>query len=72
MKKSLPFALVAVLSAIVVPSAWRIAKKAGYNPKLSLLALISPVNIILLAAFALSEWPIERELRLAKEQPPKT
>ncbi len=41
---------------------WRIASKAGYNGALSLLLLVPLVNLIVLIAFAFSEWPIEAEL----------
>jgi hypothetical protein len=37
---------------------WRIFKKAGYSPALSLLMLLPIVNIIMLYFLAFSEWPI--------------
>jgi hypothetical protein len=42
---------------------WKIASKAGYNGALSLLMLLPFANFVVLLIFALSEWPIERELK---------
>ena len=65
-RRSLTAALtVAGLAALILPAAWRIAAKAGYKPALSLLAIVSPINIVMLWAFAFREWPIERRLREA-------
>ncbi len=59
---------VAAIAAVIVPSARRIASKAGYPPALGLLSIVSPVNLVMLALFATREWPLERELRLAGER----
>lgn len=59
-----PIVVLAVLASIILPSSWRIAAKAGYPPALSLLMLVSPINLVLLVLFATREWPIERKLRL--------
>jgi membrane-bound metal-dependent hydrolase YbcI (DUF457 family) len=56
---------VAGVAGLILPAAWRITAKAGYKPALSLFAIVSPLNIVLLWAFALREWPIERRLREA-------
>jgi hypothetical protein len=56
-------AIVGGLACIVIPASWRIAAKAGYDPKLALLMIVSPINLVLLLLFAGSEWPIERRLR---------
>ena len=66
-KKRLALIAVATLVPIVVTANWRIAAKAGYPPVLSLLTLISPLNVFMLIAFASREWPIERELRLRRD-----
>lgn len=42
---------------------WRIATKAGYPGVMSLLLFIPLVNFIFLWVAALSEWPIEAQLR---------
>jgi hypothetical protein len=52
---------------------WRIATKAGYPGVMSLLLFIPGVNFIFLWVAALSEWPIEtqlRELRSRSGMPP--
>ena len=64
--KRLAVIAAAVLAPIVVTAGWRIAAKAGYPPALSLLMLVSPINVVMLLAFAFREWPIERELRLGR------
>jgi len=60
-------AVVGVLAGVAVFANRRILAKAGYPPALALLSPISPVNLVLLLAFAFQEWPLERELRLARE-----
>jgi hypothetical protein len=45
---------------------WLIVSKAGYNGALSLLALVPVVNLIAIIIFAFSEWPVRRELALAR------
>ncbi len=59
----------AAFACIALPTCWRIARKAGYDPRLALWMIVSPVNLWLLVRFATSEWPIERELRQLKEAP---
>jgi hypothetical protein len=58
------FLLIIVILAIVIY--WRIFAKAGWAGALSLLMIIPLVNFILLIAFAFSEWPIERELKVLR------
>jgi hypothetical protein len=41
---------------LLIP-AWRIVKRAGMNPALSLLLLLPVVNVIALWLFAFAEWP---------------
>jgi len=45
---------------------WRVATKAGYPGVMSLLLFVPVVNFIFLWVAALSEWPIERQLRELK------
>mgnify|MGYP001377030652 CR=1 FL=1 len=52
-----------ILSVIIV---CRIVAKAGYPWPLGLLWFVPCFNVILLAVFAFSEWPVERELRNLK------
>jgi hypothetical protein len=42
---------------------WRICTKAGYPGVMSLLFFVPLVNAVMVWVFALSEWPIERQLR---------
>ena len=42
---------------------WRLCTKAGYPGVVSLLLFVPLVNFIFLWVAALSEWPIERQLR---------
>ena len=41
---------------------WKIASKAGYSGALSLLMLIPLVNLVIIALFAFSKWPIQQQL----------
>jgi len=45
---------------------WLIVSKAGYSGALSLLAFVPLVNLIALLIFAFAEWPVQRELALAR------
>jgi apolipoprotein N-acyltransferase len=45
---------------------WLIVSKAGYNGALSLLALVPLVNLVAIIIFAFSDWPVRRELALAR------
>lgn len=46
-----------------------IVRKAGYSPLWVLVAFVPLGNLLALAAFALSEWPIEKELQQLKGRP---
>jgi ATP-dependent Zn protease len=48
-----PIALVLLL---LVPPFWRIFKRAGFQPMLSVLMMVPPVNLFLLYFVAFSEW----------------
>jgi hypothetical protein len=45
---------------------WRIVSKAGYPGIMCLLLFVPVVNFIFLWVAALSDWPIERQLRELK------
>jgi hypothetical protein len=60
---AVPVAIAAALIAIILPASRRIARKAGYNPALGLLMVVSPINLVLLWKFAGAQWPIERRMR---------
>lgn len=51
--------IMVVYTVIIVIPCWRILKKAGYSPALSLLAIVPLVNIIALWFFAFAKWPKE-------------
>ncbi len=46
-----------VAAVFLVIPAWRIVKRVGMNPALSLLLLVPLANVICLWIFAFSEWP---------------
>jgi len=46
--------------AYVLPF-WRIYQRLGFSPWLSMLMVITPLNIILLYYLAFAEWPAMRE-----------
>ncbi len=41
--------------------AWRIVKRTGMNPALSLLMLVPLANIVFLWLFAFAEWPAVKQ-----------
>ena len=43
--------------ALILPPLWRIAKRAGFNPWLSLLMLVPFVNLVVLWMFSKRPWP---------------
>jgi hypothetical protein len=47
---------------------WLIAKKAGFNPALSLLMLVPLANFIIYLIFVFGEWPIHAENRWLRSQ----
>lgn len=58
----LPIVIVVVATIVLVPT-WRICKKAGFTPWLSLLIFVPLGNLILLYVLAFSDWrviPIEQ------------
>jgi len=57
-----------IATVVAVACYYMIAKRAGYNPLLALLAFIPLVNFIMILIFAFSEWPVQRENRLLRAQ----
>jgi hypothetical protein len=49
--------VILVVVLVMVLPYWKIFKKAGFAPALSLLMLVPLVNIIMLFFLAFSEWP---------------
>jgi hypothetical protein len=46
-----------IFAAIVVVPFWRLCKRIGYSPWLSLLVVVPLVNIAFVYFLAFSEWP---------------
>ena len=49
--------LIAILGFVVLTPFWRIFKKAGFSPWLSLLTMIPLVNLFVLYYVAFARWP---------------
>lgn len=49
-----------VVAAIAVVPFWRLCKRIGYSPWLSLLILVPLLNIGLVYFLAFSEWPSQK------------
>jgi hypothetical protein len=49
-----------IVAIIAVIPFWRICKRIGYSPWLSLLILVPLVNLIFIYVLAFSQWPSER------------
>ena len=59
--------VVILFSFIYVIPFWRILKRTGFNPALSLLAIIPLVKLIALYYFAFSDWPNENKLNKTQQ-----
>jgi hypothetical protein len=46
-----------ILWALIIPPLWKITKRAGFSPWLSLLMLVPVVNLVALWVFSIKEWP---------------
>jgi hypothetical protein len=55
------------MAAVMIIPYWKIYTKTGQPGAMALLQLIPLVNIIMLYVLAFSEWPLEREIRSAKQ-----
>ena len=55
------------MSIVMIIPYWKIYSKTGQAGAMALLQLIPLVNIVMLYVLAFSEWPIEREMRTARE-----
>ena len=71
------FAVFAIFLALIVVAIkvlifCKIFSKAGYCWALGLLMLVPIVNIIMPFVLAFADWPIQKELRLLKQQQEKT
>jgi hypothetical protein len=50
--------IIVIWLTFILPPCWKILRKAGYSPWLSLLIFLPPINLILLWWFAFADWPI--------------
>ena len=57
-----------IILAIKILIYCKIFAKAGYCWALGLLMLVPIANIIMLFVLAFADWPIQREMRLLKQQ----
>jgi hypothetical protein len=63
------FLIYAVIIALFIIVYWKIASKAGYPGWYALGFLVPCLNLVLIIMFAFTEWPIERELRMLRNNP---
>ena len=49
--------MVALYAVLVIVPVWRILRRVGYSGWWSLLAVVAPLNLILLWIFAFIDWP---------------
>ena len=60
-----------IITAIRILIFCKIFSKAGYCWALGLLMLIPIANIIMLFVLAFADWPVQKEMRLLKQQQAK-
>jgi hypothetical protein len=53
--------VVLIFATIVLIPYWRIFRKAGFQPSLSLLMIVPLVNVVMLYYLAFAEWPSLRK-----------
>ncbi|HUU17992.1 MAG TPA: hypothetical protein VMW72_12640 [Sedimentisphaerales bacterium] len=63
------FALIVVIIKVLIFC--KIFSKAGYSWALGLLMLVPIANIIMPFVLAFADWPIQKEMRLLKQQQEK-
>jgi hypothetical protein len=57
-----------IITAIKILIFCKIFSKAGYCWALGLLMLVPIANIIMLFVLAFADWPVQKEMRLLKQQ----
>ena len=50
-----------IVSILVIIPFWRIFKKAGFHPALSILTVIPIVNLVVIYYVAFSEWAMDKK-----------
>ena len=58
------------MSVVMIIPYWKIYTRTGQPGAMALLQLVPLVNIVMLYVLAFSEWPVEREMRAARERGP--
>ncbi|MHC4666094.1 MAG: hypothetical protein ACYS9T_09095 [Planctomycetota bacterium] len=61
-----------IITAVMAWAYCRIFGKAGYPWALGLLMLVPIANIVMPLVLAFGDWPIQKELRLLRQQQNKT
>jgi hypothetical protein len=51
-----------ILLVVAVVPFWRICKRVGHSPWLSLLVLLPLVNLVFVYYLAFSQWPLENKI----------
>ncbi len=67
--------LAMILVVVAAVKTWiycMVFHKAGYSWAWGLLILVPVANVIIPFVLALGDWPVRRELRRLKQQPPAT
>jgi hypothetical protein len=54
-----------ILLVVAVVPFWRICKRVGHSPWLSLLVLLPLVNLVFVYYLAFSQWPLENKIASA-------
>ncbi len=58
----MPYAVVSLAIGAVMAFAWsRIFGRIGWPPWLAVVAIVLPVNVIILFVVAFSRWPVENQ-----------
>ena len=55
--------IVVVPYVLGVVGGWKAAEKAGYSGALGLLMLVPLLNLVVVFAFGVADWPVLRKLR---------
>ncbi|GHO71624.1 hypothetical protein KSC_105160 [Ktedonobacter sp. SOSP1-52] len=57
-----------VVLVISIALWWVIFSRAGYSGARSLLMLIPIVNVVIFLMFVFSEWPVQKEVKMLRQQ----
>ena len=66
----MPFVIVYIIIGIVqIVAWWRIFRRIGWAPWVSLLSIIPVVGLVILVVFAFSRWPVEERMTSREDRP---